>query len=132
MPHTAMKCSAKFSSFVEKSYQAPSSHKASPGAVARTAPPGPLQPYHRKDAGVPAYFPFQLHVLSRCKGSRHALGCSSSLSGAVQFSGGSAGCTLSSDLEAREVRVLEAEIHLGAVKEQQVPAFLVKKKAKTT
>lgn len=85
---------------------------------------------HKMDAGVSADFPFQLH-LSQRKGSRQALGCSSSLRGGVQFSGGPTGCTLGSDLEAREGRVLEAENHLRAVQEQQVPAFLTKKKAKT-
>ena len=47
--------------------------------------------------------------------------------GGMQFSGSSAGCTVSSALEAE---ALEAETHLRAVQEQQVPAFLAKEEKK--
>lgn len=92
------------------------------------SPSSPQLYLSREDTGFPAHLPFLPHALSLCKAScsGHCRALSTSAKrfpGAVQFSSSSAGCTLSSALE---VGVLQAETHLGAIQEQQVPAFLVK------
>lgn len=97
------------------------------------SPSSPQLYLSREDTGFPAHLPFLPHALFLCKAScsGHCRALSTSAKrfpGAVQFSSSSAGCTLSSALE---VGVLQAETHLGAIQEQQVPAFLVKEEKKT-
>lgn len=83
----------------------------------------------QRGCGVPCTSPFQTHISALCTAgcSRHFGVLRQPPPSRVQFGGGSAGCTLSPALEAR---MLEAETHLRAVQEQQVPAFLAKGKEK--